>query len=129
MLRQDWCFNYSATKLAEAAQQKMAFHLQRLDWWKAKRAEVMTVIRSEGLKIDEKIALQYRNPKSRDWDGGSQVMVRNDLQKDLTECLEKLSHHTQQVQQYDGWQQVLAANANARVKLDIDDWLFFFGRN
>lgn len=91
--------------------------------------EVMTTIRSEGLEIDEKIALEYRSPKSRDWDRGSQVMVRNDLQKDLTECLEKLSHHTQQVQQYDGWQQVLAANADARVKLDIDDWLFFFGRN
>ena len=129
MLRQDWGFDYTASKLAEAAAQKQAFHQERLEWWKAKRVEVMTTIRSEGLEIDEKIALEYRNPKSRDWDRGSQVMVRNDLQKDLSECLEKLSHHTQQVQQYDGWQQVLAANADARVKLDIDDWLFFFGRN
>lgn len=129
MLRQDWGFDYTATKLAEAADQKKAFHQERLAWWKAKRVEVMTTIRAEGLEIDEKIALEYRNPKSRDWDRGSQVMVRNDLQKDLSECLEKLGHHTQQVQQYDGWQQVLAANPEARVKLDIDDWLFFFGRN
>lgn len=129
MLRQDWGFDYTATKLAEAADQKTAFHQERLAWWKAKRVEVMTTIRAEGLEIDEKIALEYRNPKSRDWDRGSQVMVRNDLQKDLSECLEKLAHHTQQVQQYDGWQQVLAANPEARVKLDIDDWLFFFGRN
>ena len=129
MLRQDWGFDYTATKLAEAADQKKAFHQERLAWWKAKRVEVMTTIRAEGLEIDEKIALEYRNPKARDWDRGSQVMVRNDLQKDLSECLEKLGHHTQQVQQYDGWQQVLAANADARVKLDIDDWLFFFGRN
>ena len=129
MLRQDWGFDYTATKLAEAADQIKAFHQERLAWWKAKRVEVMTTIRTEGLEIDEKIALEYRNPKSRDWDRGSQVMVRNDLQKDLTECLEKLAHHTQQVQQYDGWQQVLAANADARVKLDIDDWLFFFGRS
>lgn len=129
MLRQDWGFDYTATKLAEAAAQKQAFHQERLDWWKTKRLEVMNTIRSEGLEIDEKIALEYRNPKSRDWDRGSQVMVRNDLQKDLSECLEKLGHHTQQLQQYDGWQQVLAANADARVKLDIDDWLFFFGRN
>ena len=128
MLRQDWGFDYTATKLAEAADQKKAFHQERLAWWKAKRVEVMTTIRAEGLEIDEKIALEYRNPKSRDWDRGSQVMVRNDLQKDLSECLEKLGHHTQQVQQYDGWQQVLVANADARVKLDIDDWLFFFGR-
>ena len=89
----------------------------------------MNTIRSEGLEIDEKIVLEYRNPKSRDWDRGSQVMVRNDLQMDLSECLEKLSHHTQQVQQYDDRQQVLAANADARVRRDIEDWLFFFGRN
>ena len=129
MLRQDWGFEYTAIKLAEAAANKQSFYQERLDWWKAKRVEVMNTIRSEGLEIDDKIALEYRNPKSRDWDKGSQVMVRNDLQKDLNECLEKLSHHTQQLQQYDGWQQVLAANPEARVKLDIDDWLFFFGRN
>ena len=129
MLRQDWGFDYTAAKLAEAADQKKAFHHERLDWWKAKRLEVMATIRAEGLEIDEKIVLEFRNPKSRDWTQGSQVMVRNDLQKDLSECLEKLSHHTQQLQQFDGWQQVLAANPEARVKLDIDDWLFFFGRN
>jgi len=129
MLRQDWGFDYTASKLAEAAALKHAFHQERLDWWKAKRLEVMNIIRSEGLEIDEKIALEYRNPKQRDWERGSQVLVRNDLQKDLSECLEKLGHHTQQLQQYDGWQQVLAANAEARVKLDIEDWLFFFGRN
>lgn len=129
MLRQDWGFDYTATKLADAADLKKVFHQERLDWWKAKRQEVMTTIRSEGLEIDEKIALEYRNPKQRDWNQGSQVMVRNDLQRDLSECLEKLGHHTQQLQQYDGWQQVLAANAEARVKLDIDDWLFFFGRS
>ena len=42
-------------------------------------------------------------------------MIRNDLQNDLSERLEKLSHHTQQVQQYDGWQPVLAAVPEARV--------------
>ena len=128
MLRQDWGFDYTANKLANASDQKKAIHQERLDWWKAKRLEVMNTIRSEGLEIDEKIALEYRNPKSRDWNQGSQLLVRNDLQKDLGECLEKLGHHTQQLQQFDGWQQVLAANPEARVKLDIDDWLFFFGR-
>ena len=128
MLRKDWGFDYSASRLAEAAAEKMVFHQERLDWWKAKRQEVLGTIRSEGLEIDEKLVLEFRSPKARDWDRGSQVMIRNDLQNDLAECLEKLGHHTQQVQQYDGWQQVLAANAEARVKLDIDDWLFFFAR-
>ena len=129
MLRKDWCFEYTASKLSEASTEKLAFHHERLSWWKAKRTEVMNTIRSEGLEIDEKIVLEFRSPKSRDWDRGAQVMVRNDLQSDLSECLEKLSHHTEKVQQYDGWQQVLAANPEARVKLDIEDWLFFFGRN
>ena len=129
MLRKDWGFDYTANKLADAAAVKTAFHQEQLDWWKAKRQEVMTTIRSEGLEIDEKIVLEFRSSKVRDWDRGSQVMIRNDLQVDLSECLEKLGHHTQQVQQYDGWQQVLAANAEARVKLDIEDWLFFFARN
>ncbi len=129
MLRKDWGFDYTANKLAEAAAQKMAFHEERLTWWKAKRQEVMGTIRAEGLEIDEKLVLEFRNPKARDWDRSSQVMIRNDLQVDLTECLEKLGHHTQLLQQYDGWQQVLTANADARVKLDIDDWLFFFSRN
>ena len=129
MLRKDWCLEYTASKLSEASTEKLAFHQERLNWWKAKRTEVMNTIRSEGLEIDEKIVLEFRSPKSRDWDRGSQVMVRNDLQNDLSECLEKLSHHTEKVQQYDGWQQVLAANPQARVKLDIEDWLFFFGRN
>ena len=129
MLRKDWCFDYTASTLSEAAAQKQSFHQERLDWWKNKRVEVMNTIRSEGLEIDEKIVLEFRSPKARDWDRSSQVMVRNDLQNDLSECQEKLSHHTQQLQQYDGWQQVLAANPEARVKLDIEDWLFFFGRN
>ena len=129
MLRKDWGFDYTANKLAEAAATKMVFHQERLDWWKTKRQEVMGTIRSEGLEIDEKLVMEFRSPKARDWDRSAQVLIRNDLQTDLSECLDKLSHHTQQVQQYDGWQQVLAANPEARVKLDIEDWLFFFARN
>ena len=129
MLRKDWGFDYTANKLAEAAATKMVFHQDRLDWWKTKRQEVMGTIRSEGLEIDEKLVMEFRSPKARDWDRSAQVLIRNDLQTDLSECLDKLSHHTQQVQQYDGWQQVLAANPEARVKLDIEDWLFFFARN
>lgn len=128
MLRQDWGFDYTAAKLGEAATTKIAFHTERLGWWKTKREEVMKTIRAEGLEIDEKIVMAYRNPKARDWERGTQVMVRNDLQKDLEECLEKLAHHSGQLSQYDGWQQVLQANPETRLKLDIDDWLFFFGR-
>ncbi len=64
----------------------------------------------------------------RDWEQGAQVTVWNDLKKDLDECLEKLAYHTGLMADYDGWQQVLSANPEARLSLDHEDWLFFFGQ-
>ncbi len=128
MQRNEWKFEYTASKLADAAQAKIVWHTERLDWWKNKKEVVFATIRSEGLEVDEKISLEFVNPKSRDWERGAQVMIRNDLQKDLDECLEKLQAHTKCLNEYNGWQQVLVANPENRLSLDIDDWLFFFGR-
>ena len=37
-------------------------------------------------------------------------------------------NHIQRLNEYGGWQQVFAANPESRQSLDIDDWLFFFGK-
>ena len=128
MQRKEWKFEYTAARLAEAAQLKIDWHSERLEWWKQKKDEVFATIRNEGLEVDEKISLGFQSPKSRDWERGAQVLVRNDLQKDLDECLEKLQAHTVRLNEYSGWQQVLAANPESSQSLDIDDWLFFFGK-
>lgn len=128
MHRQEWQFDHTASRLAEAAAGKCAYHRECPQLWRGKRDEVMATIRAEGLEIDEKIVLGFQNPKSRDWHHGAEVMIRNDLQKDLAECHEKLRHHTEKLAQYDGWQQLLEANPETRQALDIEDWLFFFGR-
>ena len=128
MQRKEWKFDYTASKLAEAAKTKHLHHQERFEWWKEKRDQVMAEIRKDGLEIDEKIALEYVSPKRRDWEQGAQVTVRNDLKKDLDECLEKLAYHTGLMNDYYGWHQVLSANSEARLSLDHDDWLFFFGQ-
>ncbi len=128
MQRKDWKFDYTASKLAEAAAMKLRLHEERLAWWKEKKTEVMQQIREDGLEIDEKIALEYVSPKRRDWEQGAQITVRNDLKKDLSECLDKLAYHTGLMADYHGWQQVLSANPEARLSLDHEDWLFFFGQ-
>lgn len=128
MQRDEWKFEYAGDRLAGAAAQKAAWHQERVEFWKATRERVMTTIRAEGIEIDEKIALGTRSPKARDWERGAEVMIRNDLQKDLAECMEKLAWHTGKVDEYAGWQQLLAANPASRQALDIDDWLFFFAR-
>ena len=128
MLRKEWKFGYTASKMAEAADIKLKFHQERFEWWKNKKEQVIAQIRAEGLEIDENIALEYVSPKSRDWDRGTQVTVRDDLRKDLDECLKKLSFHTGQINDYNGWRQVLNANPEVRLSLNHDDWLFFFGQ-
>jgi hypothetical protein len=128
--RQIWQFEYMGSQLAEAARAKLAHHQERFGWWSSKKEEVLSKIRSEGLEIDESLAMESpHHAKARDYQRGTQVMIRNDLQENLEECLRKLSYHAAQSHQYDGWVQVLAANSDARVRLDHEDWLFFFGKD
>lgn len=112
--------------MADAARTRLAHHRSRFDWWKEKKEQVLQTIRAEGLEIDEKLALEYSSPKSRDWQDGARVTVRNDLRDHLNECLKKLAHHTAQVRSYLAWQDVLTANPDARLSLDHEDWSFFF---
>ncbi len=128
MLRNEWKFDYTASKITEAAVIKLKFHQERFDWWKNKKEQVITQIRAEGLEIDENIALEYISPKSRDWERGAQVTVRDDLRKDIDECLKKLAYHTGLINDYSGWHQILVANPEAELGLDHSDWLFFFGQ-
>ena len=129
MQRDIWKFTYTAARLSEAAATKIAYHEERLSFWKQRRADVIETVRSEGIEVDEAIAVQYSHPKARDWEIGSEILVRNDLRKDIVECSKKLAYHTERRDTYDGWRQVLDANPEARLALDIDDWLFFFGRD
>lgn len=128
MIRENWLFEYAASDLATAAQTKMNYHRERLDFWKAKKNEVMDSIRADGLEIDEKIVLDFHNLKARDWINGAQIMIRNDLKRDLDECLEKLRHHTEQLADYDSWHQILAANPKKSLEVDNTDWMYFFGK-
>lgn len=126
MKRNDWKFDYTAARLAEGAQAKMAHHQERLEFWRGKREEVLSRIRTEGIEIDEKIVLGYPTPKALDWERANRVTIRDDLRAQLNECHDKLRSHTELVGQYKGWLAMLAANPEARVPLDVEDWQFFF---
>ena len=65
---------------------------------------------------------------ARDWERANRITVRDDLRQHLEECLDKLRAHTERLAQYEGWRELLLANPEQRVALDIEDWLFFFGR-
>jgi hypothetical protein len=127
--RDEWEFEYTASKLAEGATAQKAHRLSRVEWWKQKKAEVMAEVKESGLEISESIAAQSNYSTSALGGGrGPQISVRADLQQKLGECQSKIAGHTQAAAEYDGWVQVLSANPEARLKLTQADWLYFFGK-
>lgn len=124
MYRHEWTFEYTAARIAEAAGKKRDHHKSRLDWWEAQREAVMAEVKASGIEVSESLAMAYSSTNAS---VGPQVMVRNDLQRKLTECYGKLKEHEAKIREYDGWHQVLLANSEARLKLHHDDWLYFFG--
>jgi hypothetical protein len=93
MLRNEWKFTYTAAKLADGADAKLKFHEERIIYWKRQKDDLVAEIRKDGLEVSEGTALGYSNPKSRDYERGAKVMVRNDLKEKLDECMEKLAYH------------------------------------
>lgn len=128
MNRDEWNFPYTADKLLKAATDKKAFHEGRLTWWQDKQKEVETTIRSEGIEIDESVAAGFSTYANSAAHRGANVTIRNDLVRDLQECVGKTQEHRGKIQQYDAWAQVLASQGQASFDLHQDDWLFFFGK-
>lgn len=87
----------------------------------------MAEVRESGMEISESVAAQISNYANSAMNG-PQISVRADLQKKLAECHAKIQSHQQAADEYDGWIQVLSANAEQRLKLTQADWLYFFGR-
>ena len=122
--RIDWEFEYSAKTLADAAKTKRDYRQSRVDWWKNALETVMAEIKESGIEVNEGMAgnnfavTSIQVPK---------ITIRLELQNKVKECHEKIHKHMSAVYEYDGWVQVLTANANAKLKLKHGDWLFFFG--
>jgi hypothetical protein len=132
MIRDEWKFKHRAEELAEAARSKYEHHAARLAWWKGKKEEVIAEIRSNGLEVSDTVASEYQL-SSMNFTGalrgnGAKVIVKDEYQKKLTECEMKMSEHSQKSSAYDGWYQVLSANASSELEIDHDDFLFFFGK-
>jgi len=127
--RDEWEFEYTASKLAEGAAKQRTHRLDRAEWWTQKKAEVMAEVKESGLEISESIASQIGYATSSIQGAhGPQISVRSDLQQKLAECQQKIASHKRAAAEYDGWIQVLAANPESRLKLQQSDWLFFFGK-
>lgn len=134
--RDEWTFKYTANELSAAAAEKHRYHKSRVVWWTAKKGEVMTAIKETGIEISESIVDELAksgystaNNNMNAMRNGPQVKVNEDLVRKLMECVSKIAAHEVRVSTYEGWNQALcSAPAPTAFDLNINDWLFFFGK-
>lgn len=124
MKRDEWKFEYTASKLSQAAEAKRDKHKIKLQWWTDKKIEVMKKVAETGIEVQDSVAATYSNTKGG---FGPQIVIDAGLQRDLTECQQKIMDHDRLVREYEGWREVLSANPEARLGLEHDDFLYFFG--
>lgn len=123
MNRTEWEFEYTASRLATAANAKLEIHKRKLTWWEGKKSETMERIKATGIQVHDSVAASYSNTKGA---FGPRIEIEAGMQRDLSECQEKILEHNRLVQEYDGWRQVFEANPESRLKLTHADWLHFF---
>ena len=123
--RDEWEFEYTASKLAKGAAAQQVFRLRRVAAWTATKEKVMAEVKEGGIEITESVATGMTNSSTS---FGPQIGINPAFQKKLAECHAKIQAHQQAADEYDGWVQVLTANSDTRHKLTQSDWLYFFGK-
>lgn len=87
MKRDEWQFEYTALKLADSAASKKAQHCAKLLWWEDKKKETMKKVGETGIEVHDSVASSYSNTKGG---FGPQITIDSGLQRDLTECQQKM---------------------------------------
>jgi hypothetical protein len=131
MLRAKWEFEYTASALAIAAEAQYQFRVGRETFWKAEQEKLIAKIKETGIVVHEDITAFLSNTNkygSTGAMGGAQIVIDPTMQGDLNKAHAKITEHAQMAAQYKAWAQVLKGNPESRVKLDHDDWMFFFGK-
>lgn len=124
MKRNEWQFNFAVSELIEPTQKKIDAHTAKLKWWENKKAEVMQKVRESGIEIHDSVAASYSNTKGG---FGPEIKIDVTMQRDLSECQQKIMEHSLLLKTYQGWLELFKHNPNNRLELHADDWLFFFG--
>lgn len=84
----------------------------------------MRKVAESGIEVKDSVASSYSNVKGN---FGPEITIDATLQRELTECQQKIMEHHRFIKEYEGWIQVLKGNPESRLDLEHDDYLYFFG--
>lgn len=125
--RGEWQFEYATADLAKAAVTKAEFRRKRVEIWRHAKEEVMAKIKADGLEVTEDIAEKMLSASN--YGQGPSVRVKGEYLEDMRRCVDRINVHFKSAREYEGWAEMLKAQGASRVKLSIDDWLYFFGED
>lgn len=129
-LRHEWVYRYPVSELLAASKTKLDHHKSRLAWWQNKKEETFQKVKEGGIEVHESIVAQYaKTGYSNTGSHSATIMVDQTLQKDLNECAAKIVEHSGKINEYSAFVQVLSNRpADDRYDLELEDWLYFFGK-
>ena len=116
MKRREWEFEYSAAKVTDAAEAKVAYHKDRLEFWQEEKET------SEAKLKDSTIAVE-RHERT----GGDRIEVKVDqsIARRLAESCQKIDGHEHSVTEYRRWVAALRLKPEQVLVLTIDDMTYF----
>jgi cell shape-determining protein MreC len=148
MERNKWQFEFVASKLAEAAQAKINWHTERIKSLNNEIAETDDGFIDDFKTISDDDLEKMSIKEQKEYD---QLLAesRERMSQHATKILEKIGMSAserdyderknqerkkeikvsaQLINEYGIWLKILSANPESNLSLDVDDWLFFFGK-
>jgi hypothetical protein len=116
-LRNGWKFRYTVKDLLDASTDRVAYHGDRLTFWREERDRTIELAKQTGVQVREH---QVTGGKRAD------LVVDVTLGARLHECDGKIDKHEKLGEEYGVWEDVLGAMPPDQVyDLDAQDVLFF----
>lgn len=134
--RDIWKISKNQEEVSSAITKMIEYHEKKLKFWDNKKDEFLETLKKDGVVIDTSLVEQYgkggyetsnslSNNRNR-----FQVSVDTDLQRKLTETVDKVNLHTQKLKDYKNWKTFVdSVYPNSELELTFDDYVFFFVPN
>lgn len=120
MNRTNWTFPKLGKDLIEPAQKCLAFHTERLDFWRNQLDEATAKLKAEGVTIEDlPEAEAFEGTMS--YRGDMSVKIDVSISNRIRQCQQKGRQHQESVREYERWIRAFAQNPNGSFDLDIDD--------
>lgn len=134
MQRNEWSVKYNGAELLVAAQEKLKFHEGRETWWKDKKDECLTRLKTEGVNVsetivDELVKSGYNTVANAHFGRyGPSVELDEKMVADLREAAGKVDEHKAKIKEFSAWVAMLERDPRETFYAAIDDYTFFFGK-